>query len=85
MRIDSLSLLGFRTFQAYRAARTFRRHDEETLRELAGMRHDIKKYLTVARQRIQDLEEILRQEFAVKTQTDVGWDTESLREDYATS
>ena len=83
MGIDSLSLMGYRTFQAYRAARTFRRYDEDSVRELADMRHDRKEYLSVARQRIQDLEEVLLNELQGQTETrDVGWDTESLRRDF---
>jgi monovalent cation:proton antiporter-2 (CPA2) family protein len=80
--IDALRALGFRAFQATRASKTFRRHDEHALRELAEMREDRQKYLTVAHQRIQDLERLLLTELEEPgEERDAGWDTESLREE----
>jgi monovalent cation:proton antiporter-2 (CPA2) family protein len=82
--IDALRLLGFRAYQAHRASRTFHRHEDESVRELAQMRHDRQKYLTVARQRIQDLEQLLLAELEDHDESrDAGWDTESLREEFA--
>jgi monovalent cation:proton antiporter-2 (CPA2) family protein len=81
--IDALRLLGRRGHQAHRAARTFRRHDEESVRELGAMRHDRKAYMTAARERIQSLEELLLSEFeGPSEERDAGWDTETLREEY---
>jgi hypothetical protein len=83
MGVDTLRLLGFRSFQAQRAARTFLRHDEEALRELVTMRHDRKQYLNTARQHIRNLEEILLAELSTGgEERDAGWDTESLREEF---
>jgi monovalent cation:proton antiporter-2 (CPA2) family protein len=83
MGVDTLRLLGFRAFQAHRAARTFLRHDEESLRKLGEMRHDRKQYLTTAREQIRDLEETLLAELSTAgKERDVGWDTESLREEF---
>jgi monovalent cation:proton antiporter-2 (CPA2) family protein len=83
MAVDALRMLGFRAYQAHRAARTFRRHDEENLSELAAMRHDRKQYINVSRQRIEDVEEILLADLHERPETvDAGWDTESLRQDY---
>ena len=79
----ALRLLGRRAYQAHRAARTFRRHDEEALLELVGMRHDKKLYLNTARQRIQDLEDLLLSDLEEAEETrDAGWDTESLRQEF---
>jgi voltage-gated potassium channel Kch len=82
MGVDALSLLGRRSFEAHRSSLMFRRHDEGALRELVAVRHDQRAYLSQARQRIHDLEEVMQQEQsrgdAVR---DTGWDTESLRED----
>ena len=65
------------------AAQTFRRHDEEALRELAEMRHDRKLYLGAARQRIEELEELLQGDLADPGEMrDAGWDPESLRQEY---
>jgi len=81
--VDILRQLGFRSFQAHRAARMFYRHDEETLRELAKIHHDKRIYLSTARQRIQDLEETLLAELAEPDESrDAGWDTESLRDEF---
>jgi len=81
--IDALRMLGVRAYHAHRSARTFRRHDEESVRELAGMRHDRKAYIDTARQRIQGLEELLLSELEDKGDTvDAGWDVESLRQEF---
>jgi len=81
--IDALRLLGRRGHQAHRAARTFRRHDEESVRELGAMRQDRKAYMTAARERIQSLEELLLSEVeGPGEERDAGWDTETLREEY---
>jgi voltage-gated potassium channel Kch len=81
---QALRLLGFRGHHAHRAAQTFRRHDEEALRDLAAMRHDRKLYLSAARQRIEDLEELLRGDLVDPGEMrDSGWDPESLREEYS--
>lgn len=81
--VDILRQLGFRSFQAHRAARMFHRHDEDTLRELAKIHHDQSIYLSTARQRIQDLEETLLAQLAEPDESrDAGWDTESLRDEF---
>ena len=81
--IDALRLLGFRGYQAHRAARTFRKHDEAALRSLAKIRHDRAGYLDTARQWIRDLENTLRAELDDRPSwVDAGWDTESLRQEY---
>ena len=83
MGVEALRLLGFRAHQAHRAAKTFRRHDEEALRELAAMRHDQKLYLGAARQRIEDLEELLQGDLAdAGEMRDAGWDPETLRQEF---
>jgi Kef-type K+ transport system membrane component KefB/voltage-gated potassium channel Kch len=80
---DVLHTLGKRAHRAYRAARTFRAHDEASVRELGRMRHDRKAYLSAARERIESLEELLLSEFeAPPGDRDAGWDTESLRSEY---
>ncbi|MDJ0764900.1 MAG: monovalent cation:proton antiporter-2 (CPA2) family protein [Myxococcota bacterium] len=81
---DVLARLGFRAFQAHRAAQIFRRHDEVALRELAHLHRDESAYISRARQRIADLEEVLATELKDEgTQRDAGWDTESLRREFA--
>ena len=81
--VDALRLLGRRGHQAHRAARTFRKHDEDSVRELGKMRDDRKAYFSAARERIQSLEELLLSEVEGGTEDrDAGWDTESLQEEF---
>jgi CPA2 family monovalent cation:H+ antiporter-2/glutathione-regulated potassium-efflux system protein KefB len=83
MGIDALRHLGIRAYHAHRSARTFRRHDEELVRELASLHGDSKSYIDTARQRIQNLEDLLRSE--VESEEDdagAGWDVESLTREF---
>jgi monovalent cation:proton antiporter-2 (CPA2) family protein len=80
MGTDALRMLGFRSYQAQRAAQTFLRHDEESLRELTDRRDDRARYLDVARRRIAELERILLTDREDRgLERDLGWDSESLR------
>jgi monovalent cation:proton antiporter-2 (CPA2) family protein len=82
MGVDALHMLGLRAYQAHRAAKTFRRHDEASVRELGQMRHDRKAYFSAAREQIRSLEELLLSELeSPGEERDAGWDTESLREE----
>jgi CPA2 family monovalent cation:H+ antiporter-2 len=78
--IDAMRLLGFRSHQAYRAARKFRRLDEDSVKELGSMRHDRRAYINRAREMIRDLESVLRADLTgVDHQLDSAWDTDSIR------
>jgi len=81
--VDALRLLGFQGHNATRSAKRFRVQDEAALRELAATTHDQKAYLSLARDRIRDLEETLQREQTRPTERDAGWDTTSLREDFS--
>ena len=61
---DALRLLGFRAHQAHRAAQKFLKHDEESMRQLSGRRQDRVQYISAARQRTEDLEQILQADLA---------------------
>jgi voltage-gated potassium channel Kch len=83
MAVDALRKLGLRAHHAHRASKTFRKHDEESVHELAQMRHDKTAYFTTARQRIRDLEHILLAELKDAGENrDAGWDTESRQEEF---
>ena len=43
--VDALRLLGRPAHQSHRSARTFFRHDEDSVRELGKMRHDRAAYI----------------------------------------
>jgi monovalent cation:proton antiporter-2 (CPA2) family protein len=80
--VDALRLVGFRGYRAGRAARTFLRHDEESVRTLAKLRGDRARYFSVARGRIEELEHALLADLEDAADTrDLGWDAESLREE----
>ncbi len=83
MGVDALRLLGVRAYQANRAARMFRRHDEESVRMMAGLRGDRARYINTARERIEDLERTLLDDLKdAGLERDAGWDAESLRQDF---
>jgi monovalent cation:proton antiporter-2 (CPA2) family protein len=79
--VQALRLLGRRAYQAERAARMFRRHDEDAMDELRAVRQDREAYLGVARRRIADLERTLLADLNEVKETEAGWDWESLRKD----
>lgn len=82
MGIDAMRLLGMRGYRAQRAAKIFLQHDERILRELARHYADKKAYLNVVRQRIVELEELIKADDAQPDlDRDAGWDSDSLREE----
>jgi monovalent cation:proton antiporter-2 (CPA2) family protein len=79
---DALRLLGFRAYQAQRAAQKFLRYDEESLRTLTERRDDGVGYISEARRRIEDLEQLLLLDLAdLGPDRDDSWDAVSLREE----
>ncbi|MCE7921799.1 MAG: potassium transporter [Haliscomenobacteraceae bacterium CHB4] len=82
MGADALHLLGFRAYQARFAAQLFYHHDEKALRDLADTWADRNLYISAARERIAELEQLLRADDAdTSLDFDVEWDSSSLRED----
>jgi monovalent cation:proton antiporter-2 (CPA2) family protein len=76
---DALRLLGFRAHQVHRAAASFRRHDLAHMEELARSRHERTAYLNKSRQKIEDLEQVLRDEIrAGEAARDMGWDSDAM-------
>ena len=84
MGVDVLRHLGRPAYAAYRAAKRFRRHDEESVRDLGRMRHDRKTYMSAARERIHSLEELMLEELEDQAteERDGSWDTDSLRQEF---
>ena len=81
--LDVLRTLGFRSYQAHRATRTFRHHEVESINELRLLRHDSKEYISLARQKIEDLEQLLLSEFEDPTEHhDAGWDITSMIQEF---
>ncbi len=76
MSIDALKTLGMRAYQARRAARIFKKHDEVAVRELGQVwrEGDEKTYLQAARQRIENLEAIIaNDEQGSSSKNDAAW------------
>lgn len=80
---EAMRLLGFRAHHAHRAAQKFLRHDEVALRELTEKRGDRAAYIRSAKSRIEALERMLLADLEGSTrERDIGWDAESLREEW---
>ncbi len=72
---SALKLLGFRSYQAHRAALTFKHHDEKTLAELHEHFGDDEAFLVQTRLRNQDLLELLSSDEEDKEETvDHSWE-----------
>ena len=83
MAADALCKMGHRRYQTHRAIKTFRKHDERYVRELAEMHHDRKLLIRGAKQRIEDLESLMLTELDnVGKDKDLGWDAATLIEDF---
>ena len=81
--IDALTNLGFRSYQAHRVAKTFRRHDEDATHVLRHVRHDKNTFIRLARQRIEDLEQLMLTELLdPEEHLDTGWDTTHVMEEF---
>ncbi len=86
MGVEALRVLGHRRYRALRAARTFQKHDDRALQELAEARRDRKRYLTIARTKIAELESLLLSDLADKAlERDAGWDVDGLRDEVRSS
>lgn len=78
--VDVMRELGLPGYEAHRLGRMFRRHDEQALHELAGVRVDQKAYVHGVRRQTEELERILRtDERFFHPEDDPAWDAESLR------
>lgn len=60
MTVDVMLALGFQREHAEWTAKTFREHDEQSLRETLPLRDDEATYISTARQHIENLEKLLR-------------------------
>ena len=78
---DALKMLGFRAYQTQRAAKIFLKHDEKSLAELMRFRNDENSYISVAKEQITELEEMILRDLKDEEilERDSGWDSELLR------
>lgn len=78
---DLLFKLGHRRYTVARLGQKFLKHDEETLAEMAGHRHDMKKYAIKARETFRLQEELLKKDQSYDAgEADHSWDSEIIRE-----
>ncbi|CAL1521289.1 monovalent cation:proton antiporter-2 (CPA2) family protein [Chitinophaga sp. MM2321] len=82
MGADALNMLGERAYHSHRAARTFLKQDESTLKGLSALRDDKKQYINSMKERIDEMEKLISSD-RVKTWLDEGhgWDPESIRDE----
>ena len=79
MTVEAMRRLGVGAYEARRAIRLFREHDEQSVREMAKIdANDEKSYLAAARQRMNALNALFKQDPDLD-RTDKGWDNEALR------
>jgi glutathione-regulated potassium-efflux system protein KefB len=74
LTVAALRALGFRAYEAQRAARFFRDYDEQSVRDLAPYAKNEKELISQARARIQTLEQLMENERARVRDPDTGWE-----------
>jgi monovalent cation:proton antiporter-2 (CPA2) family protein len=83
MGADALHLLGFRAYQARRAADAFKKFNEISVRELAP-HWGKQNYFEMLRAKIVESETLIQGHSAIKDRVDAAWDNEALREEART-
>jgi CPA2 family monovalent cation:H+ antiporter-2/glutathione-regulated potassium-efflux system protein KefB len=80
--VDVMRLLGIHGYTAQRAAQAFLRHEENSLRDLTGRSDDRAGYISMARERIEALEQQMQADReSTDLERDAGWDPETIREE----
>src|SRR5260221_1393107 len=74
LSVAALRALGFRAYEAQRAARFFRDYDEQSVRALAPYAKNQKELISQARERIQTLEQLMKVERSQVRYSDTGWE-----------
>ena len=74
LSVAALRLLGFRAYEAQRAARSFRYYDEQTVKELAQYTEDKSQLIAIAKERIRTLDDLFLAERLRGRHSDTGWD-----------
>lgn len=79
--IDALKFLGYRSHSVHRMAKLFFKLDEHHLKDLGKVRNDQKVYISYAKQRIEEIEESMKNDEMFGEIKEEGWDVESLVEE----
>jgi len=81
LAVDVLVKLGHRSYTATRQAQKFLQYDEETPKQMAVHRHDMKQYVVKARETFKLQEELLSKDISHETgESDHSWDSENIKE-----
>ncbi|WP_291911805.1 monovalent cation:proton antiporter-2 (CPA2) family protein [Chitinophaga sp. CB10] len=80
--VDALNMLGMRAYHNHRAARTFLRQDELSLKSLSAARDNKKEFVSALKDRIAEMEQLISAD-KIKTWLDEGegWDSSSIRDE----
>ncbi|MCW3462614.1 monovalent cation:proton antiporter-2 (CPA2) family protein [Chitinophaga nivalis] len=80
--VDALRMLGQRAYHSERAARTFFRQDERSLKGLSALRDDKKQYVNSMKERIEEMEKLISSD-RIKSWLDEGkgWDASPIRDE----
>lgn len=79
MGTEALKLLGARSYKAYRAANTFKHHDEQVLYEMADLDGDETALIARSRQMAEDLVQLLQSDHQdLVHEVDRAWDLSGL-------
>ncbi|SHL87106.1 Kef-type potassium/proton antiporter, CPA2 family [Chitinophaga jiangningensis] len=80
--VDALNMLGMRSYHNHRAARTFLRQDELSLKSLSASRDNKKEFVSAMKDRIAEMEQLISAD-KIKTWLDEGegWDSSSIRDE----
>ncbi len=82
MGVSALQILGFRSHQAHRMARTFRHYDEAYLQKLFRIWGDEKNYVQGVKQYLSDVETVLKTDRKeLHLEVDPAWEGSEVRED----
>ena len=79
---DALKVLGFRAFQAHRAASVFKKHEHESTQQLYKLWEDKESYFALAKERVDELEALFQEdERDFAADTDHAWDAPPTSKD----
>jgi monovalent cation:proton antiporter-2 (CPA2) family protein len=79
---EALKIMGVRAYTAQRAHDLFLQHDEKSLKKMAAARHDKKKYISVLRNRIEELETLIQNDIHERSiHTHTGKDVSEIRKE----
>ena len=82
MGSDVLTNMGMRSYSSQRAARTFLKHEDLTIKKMVDKRHSQGEYILAAKERIEELESLLHADMEqLKGDYEEGWDSSSLKKE----